>query len=45
MADRCVFLIAGEPSGDLLGARLMAALKQRSDRTAIRFAGIGGDRR
>jgi len=38
-----VFLIAGEPSGDLLGARLMAAMKRKSDRP-IRFAGIGGDR-
>lgn len=36
-----VFLIAGEPSGDLLGARLMAAL---SEETAgrVRFAGVGG---
>lgn len=37
-----VWIIAGEPSGDMLGARLMAAL---SDRTGgrIRFAGVGGD--
>jgi len=36
------FLIAGEPSGDAIGARLMAALKRRChDR--IRFAGIGGE--
>jgi lipid-A-disaccharide synthase len=38
-----VFLIAGEPSGDLLGARLMAAMRRKSDKP-IRFAGIGGDR-
>ena len=38
-----VFLIAGEPSGDLLGARLMAAMKRKS-KGPIRFAGIGGDR-
>ena len=38
-----VFLIAGEPSGDLLGARLMAAMKRKAD-GPIRFAGIGGDR-
>jgi lipid-A-disaccharide synthase len=38
-----VFLIAGEPSGDLLGARLMAAMKRKSE-GPIRFAGIGGDR-
>lgn len=38
-----VFLIAGEPSGDALGARLMAALKRRSDRS-IAFIGVGGVR-
>jgi len=36
-----IYLIAGEPSGDLLGARLMAALAAETD-GAIRFAGIGG---
>lgn len=36
------YLIAGEPSGDLLGARLMAGLKQRLGGEA-RFAGIGGE--
>lgn len=36
-----VFLIAGEPSGDALGARLMAALKTKTD-NRVRFAGIGG---
>jgi lipid-A-disaccharide synthase len=35
-----VYLIAGEPSGDALGGRLMAALSAR--RPALRFAGIGG---
>ncbi len=34
-----IFLIAGEPSGDILGGRLMAALKDSGD---MRFAGIGG---
>lgn len=38
-----IFLIAGEPSGDALGARLMAALKRASDGRA-RFAGVGGER-
>jgi lipid-A-disaccharide synthase len=38
-----IYLIAGEPSGDLLGGRIMAALKQESG-GAVRFAGIGGDR-
>lgn len=36
-----VFLIAGEPSGDALGARLMAALKAKTG-GCVRFAGIGG---
>jgi lipid-A-disaccharide synthase len=35
-----VYLIAGEPSGDALGGRLMAALRAR--RPDLRFAGIGG---
>ena len=40
-AGPLIFLIAGEPSGDLLGARLMAALKTQSS-GRIRFAGVGG---
>ncbi len=36
-----VYLIAGEPSGDLLGARLMAALKAETG-GQVRFAGLGG---
>jgi lipid-A-disaccharide synthase len=43
MTGPVVFLIAGEPSGDVLGARLMAALKRLSGRE-VRFAGIGGER-
>jgi lipid-A-disaccharide synthase len=35
-----IYLIAGEASGDVLGARLMAALSAR--RPDLRFAGIGG---
>ncbi len=38
-----LYLIAGEPSGDALGGRLMAALKERSG-GPLRFAGIGGER-
>ena len=36
-----IFLIAGEPSGDLIASRLMAALKRRTG-DGVRFAGIGG---
>jgi lipid-A-disaccharide synthase len=36
------YLIAGEPSGDVLGARLMRALRAATDGRA-RFAGIGGE--
>ncbi len=36
-----IFLIAGEASGDQLGADLMASLK---DLQNVRFAGIGGER-
>jgi lipid-A-disaccharide synthase len=35
-----VFLIAGEPSGDALGADLMRALVERAGR--VRFCGVGG---
>jgi lipid-A-disaccharide synthase len=35
-----VFIVAGEPSGDLLGAALMAGLKQLQP--AVTFAGVGG---
>jgi lipid-A-disaccharide synthase len=37
-----IFIIAGEPSGDVLGGRLMQAMKaQRDD---LEFSGIGGPR-
>ena len=42
VAGPLVFVIAGEPSGDVLGARLMAALRERTG-GAVRFAGVGGE--
>ena len=36
-----IFLVAGEPSGDNLGGRLMSALKEATA-GRIRFAGVGG---
>lgn len=42
MSDPLIYIIAGEPSGDLLAARLMAALKELTG-GAVRFAGIGGE--
>ncbi|HIM41487.1 MAG TPA: DUF1009 domain-containing protein, partial [Rhodospirillales bacterium] len=38
-----IFLVAGEPSGDVLGARLMASLKKQT-KDRVSFAGIGGAR-
>jgi lipid-A-disaccharide synthase len=38
-----IFLVAGEPSGDQLGARLMAELKAETG-GRVRFAGVGGER-
>jgi lipid-A-disaccharide synthase len=37
-----IYIVAGEPSGDLLGGRLMAALKEETG-GAVAFAGIGGE--
>ena len=39
-----MFLLAGEPSGDVIGARLMQALRARQDDPQIRFFGVGGAR-
>jgi lipid-A-disaccharide synthase len=36
-----IYLVAGEASGDAIGARLMSALRARQP--GVRFAGIGGD--
>ena len=37
-----IYLIAGEPSGDLLGARLMRALRAKTGGN-VEFFGLGGD--
>ncbi len=42
MDDVTVYLIAGEPSGDLLASRLMRALKDKTG-GKIRFEGVGGE--
>ena len=36
-----IFLVAGESSGDFIGAKLMAALKNTE--ASFRFMGVGGD--
>ncbi len=40
-ATPLIYLVAGEPSGDLLGARLMTALSELTG-GRVRFAGVGG---
>lgn len=37
-----ILIVAGEPSGELLGAQLMQALRKLSD-VPIRFSGVGGE--
>lgn len=37
-----IYLIAGEPSGDLLGSRFMRAMRQKTN-GAVEFYGVGGD--
>jgi lipid-A-disaccharide synthase len=41
--DPLIFIIAGEPSGDQLGAHLMDGLMAETG-GRVRFAGVGGDR-
>lgn len=43
MHDTHIFIIAGEASGDVLGAKLMRALKRKAEERNIRFSGIGGE--
>ncbi len=42
-AKPLVYIVAGEPSGDVLGARLMASLKKKT-KNQISFSGVGGTR-
>lgn len=42
-ASPLIYLLAGEPSGDNLGGRIMQALKARAA-PPLRFVGVGGDR-
>ncbi len=42
MEEKTVYLIAGEPSGDLLASRLMRALKRKTG-GKVRFEGVGGE--
>ena len=41
-ASPSIFLVAGEPSGDALGGRLMAALRRRAG-GRVAFSGVGGE--
>ena len=39
-----IFLLAGEPSGDIIGARLMQALRRQANGREIEVFGVGGAR-
>ncbi len=39
-----IFLLAGEPSGDIIGARLMQALRRKERADGLTFFGVGGPR-
>ncbi|MGI9494227.1 MAG: lipid-A-disaccharide synthase [Geminicoccaceae bacterium] len=39
-----IFILAGEPSGDVIGGRLMQALRRRCGRDGVVFSGVGGMR-
>ncbi len=39
-----IFVVAGEHSGDVLGGKLIHALREKAGANAFEFAGVGGDR-
>lgn len=39
-----IFMLAGEPSGDVIGARLMQAIRRQRGSDAVIFSGVGGQR-
>lgn len=39
-----IFIIAGEPSGDVLGGKLISAIKKNAERKNIQFIGVGGSK-
>ena len=41
-ADLTIWIVAGEESGDQLGAKLMRALKSQHDDKRLHFGGVGG---
>ena len=41
-ASPLIFIVAGEASGDKLGARLITALREKTE-GCVRFAGVGGE--
>ena len=41
-STRCIFLLAGEASGDRIGADLMARLKDHPESGKLEFSGVGG---
>ncbi|HZV21706.1 MAG TPA: lipid-A-disaccharide synthase [Hyphomicrobiales bacterium] len=43
ISETRIFIVAGEHSGDILGGKLMEALKQRAAGSHFTFAGVGGE--
>ncbi len=43
MAPKRIFVVAGEHSGDVLGGKLLRALKEKAGSETFTFAGVGGE--